>query len=109
MLFTEDSIISAPYFAYIQLFRVQNRIKAWGRTFTTLELALLCSYARSAVLTMGSPDTRETKSCDDASWSSGSNVRDATDAIEGDVREDEVDREGVSCDAMRRIFSRNRD
>ncbi len=29
------------------------------------------------------------------------NVRDAIDVIEGDVKEEEVDRAGVACDAMR--------
>lgn len=44
------------------------KVQSMFRTLTTLELALLCSYARKAVLTSGIVETLENKSVE--IWSS---------------------------------------
>lgn len=71
-----------------------------GHTLTTRELALLCSYARMAVLTTGIVEIRPTKSASSESitWSS--------DARVGLVRVGELDEEatesaGVGCVARK--------
>ena len=47
---------------------------------TTLELAFPCSYARSAVLTIGRCETRETKSGESSSGSDGELDLDVVDS-----------------------------
>ena len=49
---------------------------AGGRTFTTFDDALLCSYALNAVFTIGSVDTLDTKSAWSSSGSEGELERD---------------------------------
>jgi hypothetical protein len=75
MLFTEDSIISAPY-------------------LTTRELALLCSYARRAVLTPGMVDTRAARAVPSASISGSSDARVGVVSV-GEFEEDAIERAGV--------------
>ena len=55
--------------------------------FTTRELALLCSYALRAVLTIGNPETRETN-CGGVGWSS--------DVVDEGGELDDVDARGCA-------------
>jgi len=62
MVLTLDSIISAPYYTKSHAFSIsQLKGTCIPHTFTTRDEALPCSYARSAEVTSGRCDMRETK------------------------------------------------
>jgi hypothetical protein len=70
-----------------------------GRTLTTREEALLCSYARNAVCTSGRWETRETKSGEVTSMAKSSDPSCGLASV-GDVEAEAMESAGVGPSAV---------